>query len=271
MIGTAEEWKKYREEFNTLVADAARQDSIPSVDRSTVSSSNSTKLEPRADNNGALWMEVSGGGESSRVGLSSSNVLSTSSDPELAHQLVLARIGRVLKSPKHSRESMVEFKSDWNLLQSVPSYSARYVADSRGTAERHVRRPTPQNSSLSTAKEFRLAIILIFPRFETTRPAFFAIMLACYASYPCPGSNPLFFPLGRGGLRGGGPSGTSNHHNTVQPIAGHCDWFCRGFVKHDNAVHSTVQVVRHLRKQYVSGTYIEAFENRNRKKAYQEI
>jgi hypothetical protein len=47
--------------------------------------------------------------------------------------------------------------------------------------------------------------------------------------------------------------------------------FVGGFVKHDNAVHSTVQVVRHLRKQYASGTYIEAFENRNRKKAYQEI
>ena len=47
--------------------------------------------------------------------------------------------------------------------------------------------------------------------------------------------------------------------------------FVGGFVKHDNAVHSTVQVVRHLRKQYASGVYIEAFENRNRKKAYQEI
>ncbi len=47
--------------------------------------------------------------------------------------------------------------------------------------------------------------------------------------------------------------------------------FVGGFVKHDNAVHSTVQVVRHLRKQYASGTYIAAFENRHRKKAYQEI
>ena len=133
VIGTAEEWKKYREEFNTLVADAARQDSIPQRGSLNRFFQQLDKAgTPVADHNGALWMEVSGGGESSRVGLSLSNVLSTSSDPELAHQLVLARIGRVLKSPKHSRESMVEFKSDWNLLQSVPSYSARYVADSRG-------------------------------------------------------------------------------------------------------------------------------------------
>jgi hypothetical protein len=132
VIGTPEEWKKYREEFNTLVADAARQDSIPERGSLNRFFQQLDKAgTPVADHNGALWMEVSGGGESSRVGLSLSNILSTSSDPELAHQLVLARIGRVLKSPKHSRENMVEFKSDWNLLQSVPSYSARYVADSR--------------------------------------------------------------------------------------------------------------------------------------------
>jgi len=47
--------------------------------------------------------------------------------------------------------------------------------------------------------------------------------------------------------------------------------FVGGFVKHDNAAHSTVQVIRRLRKQYAAGVYVEAFENRNRKKAYQEI
>ena len=47
--------------------------------------------------------------------------------------------------------------------------------------------------------------------------------------------------------------------------------FVGGFVKHDNAVHSTVQVVKHLRKQYSAGVYVEAFENRRREKAHQEI
>ena len=47
--------------------------------------------------------------------------------------------------------------------------------------------------------------------------------------------------------------------------------FVGGFVKHDNAAHSTVQVVKHLRKQYPAGVYVEAFENRHREKAYQEI
>ncbi len=47
--------------------------------------------------------------------------------------------------------------------------------------------------------------------------------------------------------------------------------FVGGFVSHQNSVHSTVQLVTHLRKQYPAGVYIEAFENRHRDKAYQEI
>ena len=70
-------------------------------------------------------MEFSDGDESSRIGLSANNVFSSGTDTDLAYQLVLARVGHVLKSPKHSRESMVEFKKDWNLLQSVRSNRAQ--------------------------------------------------------------------------------------------------------------------------------------------------
>jgi len=126
-VGTGEEWKKYRQEFNSIVA----EDSVP--DRGALDhffQRLDQNGSPVADHNGALWMEFSDRNESSRVGLSASNIFSSTSDLELAHQLLLARIGRVLKSPKHSRENMVEFKSDWNLLQSVPVYRATYSANS---------------------------------------------------------------------------------------------------------------------------------------------
>lgn len=131
VVGTGEEWKKYRQEFDSLVAEVARQDSIP--ERAALShffqrlDQNGT---PVADYNGALWLEFSAGNESVRVGLSASNIFSPSSDPELAHQLLLARIGRVLKSPKHSRENMADFKKDWDLLQSVPLSNLKYSASS---------------------------------------------------------------------------------------------------------------------------------------------
>jgi hypothetical protein len=47
--------------------------------------------------------------------------------------------------------------------------------------------------------------------------------------------------------------------------------FVGGFVKHDNLVHSTVQVAEHLRQQYPTGVYVQAFENRHREQAYREI
>jgi hypothetical protein len=47
--------------------------------------------------------------------------------------------------------------------------------------------------------------------------------------------------------------------------------FVGGFVKHDDRVHRTVQLVEHLRREYPNGVYIQAFENRRRDQAYQEI
>ena len=106
LLGTGEEWKKYRAQFDSMVAEISRQDGDSGrselkhfyrrLDQSGT---------PVADHNGALWMEFSAMATSSfRVGLSASNIFGSSSDPELAHQLLLARIGSVLKSPKHSRE-----------------------------------------------------------------------------------------------------------------------------------------------------------------------
>ena len=59
--GTAEEWKKYREEFDSVVAEATREDSIP--ERANLNHFFQRLDEagtPVADHNGALWMEVSG-------------------------------------------------------------------------------------------------------------------------------------------------------------------------------------------------------------------
>jgi hypothetical protein len=63
-----------------------------------------------------LWVEVRAFNRSSRLGLSVSNVLAPDSDSMLAEEMLLARVGRVLKSPKHSRETMLEFKEDWAAL-----------------------------------------------------------------------------------------------------------------------------------------------------------
>lgn len=47
--------------------------------------------------------------------------------------------------------------------------------------------------------------------------------------------------------------------------------FVGGFVRHDNAVHSPVQLAARIRDGYPSGVHVEVFENRRREQAYQEI
>jgi len=48
-----------------------------------------------------------------RVGLSASNIFAPDSDPQFAYQIILARMENELNSPKHSRETAVEFRQDW--------------------------------------------------------------------------------------------------------------------------------------------------------------
>jgi hypothetical protein len=47
--------------------------------------------------------------------------------------------------------------------------------------------------------------------------------------------------------------------------------FVGGFVRHDDRVHTEVQLVDRLREEYASGVYVQTFENHHGKEAYQEV
>jgi hypothetical protein len=147
VVGTSEEWKQYRASFAWIVAESAGDQAVTGSVRGSLNGSpnvngSSKKFfrrldeagTPLADRNGALWMEFADGDEWSSIGLSAHNAFSSGTDTALAYQLVLARIGHVLKSPKHSRESMVEFRKDWSLLESARSNRASAVAKAAAPA-----------------------------------------------------------------------------------------------------------------------------------------
>jgi len=131
VVGTSREWELYRQLFDAAVNDAVRDEVIPDRDYLNRLLKNLAKAgTPFADERGALWMEVPDSNGSSRLGLSENNVLAPDSDSKLAAELLLARIGRELKSPRHSRETMLEFKEDWALLQSARIKSSVAAQDS---------------------------------------------------------------------------------------------------------------------------------------------
>jgi hypothetical protein len=137
-VGTPEEWNRYREAFHSMVDDAVGKGILAQGgDLEYVFKRFDQAGSPFADDHGALWMKVPEGGGTAVVGLNASNVLDRDSDPKLAQELILGRIDRVLKSPKHSRERALEFKQDWaNLEASRHGYSHALASTTGGMRER---------------------------------------------------------------------------------------------------------------------------------------
>jgi hypothetical protein len=129
IVGTPQEWKEFCAELDAMIDEAVREEIIP--DRGYLKHlfkhlDEVGKVSISA--NGSIWLDVPNANETSRVGLSASNILSPGSDPHLAYEILLERTDRVLKSSKHSRETMLEFKEDWAFLQAARSKSAPSVA-----------------------------------------------------------------------------------------------------------------------------------------------
>jgi hypothetical protein len=79
----------------------------------------------------------------------------------------------------------------------------------------------------------------------------------------------LFSSLFAFGQSGPAPSVASSANPTNPPtiIIG----FMGGFVRHDDLVHSGVQLAARLRKDYPTDVHVEVFENRRREKAHEQI
>jgi hypothetical protein len=114
IVGGKDEWKDYRDEFNGIVAAAIHDELIP--DRGYLKHvfkqlGEAGKLS--VDPDGELWITWTDSQPAGRVGLSAGNIFAADSDAQVAYQIILARVEAELESPKHSRETMLEFKKDW--------------------------------------------------------------------------------------------------------------------------------------------------------------
>lgn len=118
IVGTRADWKAYRRQFRTIVKDAVRERLIPSSDYpgEFFSQLNSCS-EPYAAADGSLWLEVFCPNDAGELGVGADSIFAPGSDPHLAFLFLLARIHDVLKSPKHRRETMLEFTEDWSRLE----------------------------------------------------------------------------------------------------------------------------------------------------------
>jgi len=118
VVGTSEDWKAYRKMFDDIVEKQLRDEAIDSRQELNRFFKHLDETgTPSIDENGRIWMQAPENGRTIKVGLSASTILAEDSDPQMAHELLLARISYVLKSPRHSREPLLEFQQDWSTLQ----------------------------------------------------------------------------------------------------------------------------------------------------------
>ena len=136
VVGASAEWKLYKKAFRGTVGENIASGAIPNRGYlKHLFKQLDAAATPVADPSGALWLELQAANGPVRLGLTASNVLAPDSDSKQADELLLARVGQVLKSPKHGRETMLEFKQDWTLLQNAVAANA-----------------APQPSSLAASK-----------------------------------------------------------------------------------------------------------------------
>jgi hypothetical protein len=116
-VGTSKDWKEFRETFRSFEQEnsvALHLDEskhfFKELDRTGAAS---------VDADGSVWMEIVQNGEPLKLGVSADNVLSHGSNGYLACEFLVAHSAQVLKSPKHRRETMQEFRGNWNNLQRV--------------------------------------------------------------------------------------------------------------------------------------------------------
>jgi hypothetical protein len=164
IVGTKDEWKQYRERFDAAVDEAIRNEVIP--DRTYLKSVFKKLGESAtisADADGALWMNFAGEEAPLHIGISASNIFAAGSDPQFAYQIILARMQEELKSPKHSRETMLDFKQDWTLLADM---RARGIA----VAAARSARPESPAASLAASKRGASSTTQASTAAATTRP-----------------------------------------------------------------------------------------------------
>jgi hypothetical protein len=127
--GTPADWKLYREEWNEYAQEAVADELVSNGgDWSKMIKHLVEKRQVQVEDNGSMWIDIPAEDGVTRVGLSASNVFAPGSDTLMAYELLLAREGSVLKSPPHSRETMLEFRAGWNLLEDARRRNMQLLA-----------------------------------------------------------------------------------------------------------------------------------------------
>lgn len=137
IVGTKDQWNEYQKQFPAIVTEAIREEIIPDREYlKRVFKRLGQAGTLTADADGSLWMSLPNAEIKEKVGISASNIFAEDSHSQFAYQIILARMEYELKSPKHSRETMLEFQRDWKMLTDAHAKGRAYAAVEHPAAAR---------------------------------------------------------------------------------------------------------------------------------------
>jgi hypothetical protein len=152
IVGTKNHWAEYQKQFPAIVDEAIREEIIPDHGYlNRVFKRLGAVGTVTVDADGSLWMSLPNEETTEKVGLSANNIFASGSDSTFAYQIILARMEYELKSPKHSRETMMAFQHDWSVMTDA-RMKERIYAESRW----HLSGPSPV-ATTPTAAVLRFA------------------------------------------------------------------------------------------------------------------
>jgi hypothetical protein len=147
IVGTKDQWTEYQKQFPAIVDEAIREEIIPDhAYLNRVFKRLGEVGTVTVDADGSLWMSLPNEEVAEKVGLSADNIFAGGSDSMFAYQIILARMEYELKSPKHSRETMMAFEHDWAVMNNARKKERVFAA-----ARQHSPAASPASTAQTTA------------------------------------------------------------------------------------------------------------------------
>ena len=151
IVGSKDQWTEYQKQFPAIVTEAIREEIIPDREYlKRVFKRLGQAGSVRADADGSLWMSLPNAEIKEKVGISASNIFAEGSQSQFAYQIILARMEYELKSPKHSRETMLEFQRDWKMVTDARAKGRAYAAVRHPAAARLAAAMKPATAATGT-------------------------------------------------------------------------------------------------------------------------
>jgi len=131
-----EDIRAYQVQLKHYLAGAYPESSAPHVGKAW--EKRQAHASPSVDTQGRPILVIREGDKSVRVGVSASNIMEGNSPPELARQLLEARLESEFRRPSPHSISESQVERDWNLLnQAVSQRDSRLTARSANSVEIH--------------------------------------------------------------------------------------------------------------------------------------